>query len=134
MAQKKNDYIIPLAIIGMMFFIVGFALGINSYIVPLLQGALNVSSGQSYLLLASTFAAFLLFSYPATALITKVGYKKTRGLAFAIFALGSDQSICNLSGTDRYRSQKNKHYGNMQHHRVARFAYVPCMAHRQEPG
>ena len=51
MSQKKNDYIIPLAIIGMMFFIVGFALGINSYIVPLLQGALNVSSGQSYLLL-----------------------------------------------------------------------------------
>jgi fucose permease len=88
MAQKKNDYIIPLAIIGMMFFIVGFALGINSYIVPLLQGALNVSSGQSYLLLASTFAAFLLFSYPATALITKVGYKKTMVLSFAIFAFG----------------------------------------------
>ena len=58
MAQNKKDYIIPLAIIGMMFFIVGFALGINSYIVPLLQGALNVSSGQSYMLLASTFAAF----------------------------------------------------------------------------
>ena len=38
MGQKKNDYLIPLAIIGMMFFIVGFALGINSYIVPLLQG------------------------------------------------------------------------------------------------
>ena len=88
MTQKKNDYIIPLAIIGMMFFIVGFALGINSYIVPLLQNALNVSSGQSYLLLASTFAAFLLFSYPATALITKVGYKKTMVLSFAIFALG----------------------------------------------
>ena len=88
MGQKKNDYLIPLAIIGMMFFIVGFALGINSYIVPLLQGALNVSSGQSYLLLASTFAAFLLFSYPATALITKVGYKKTMVLSFAIFALG----------------------------------------------
>lgn len=88
MGQKKNDYIIPLAIIGMMFFIVGFALGINSYIVPLLQGALNVSSGESYLLLASTFAAFLIFSYPATYLITKIGYKKTMILSFAIFALG----------------------------------------------
>lgn len=88
MNQKKTDYLIPLAIIGMMFFIVGFALGINSYIVPLLQSALNVSSGQSYLLLASTFAAFLIFSYPATALITRIGYKKTMVSSFAIFALG----------------------------------------------
>lgn len=88
MKQKKTDYLIPLAIIGMMFFIVGFALGINSYIVPLLQSALKVSSGQSYLLLASTFAAFLIFSYPATALITRIGYKKTMVSSFAIFALG----------------------------------------------
>ena len=88
MSKKQNDYIIPLAIIGFMFFIVGFALGINSYIVPLLQNALNVSSGQSYLLLAATFAAFLLFSYPATAMISKIGYKKTIVASFAIFALG----------------------------------------------
>ena len=88
MSKKQNDYIIPLAIIGFMFFVVGFALGINSYIVPLLQSALDVSSGQSYLLLASTFAAFLLFSYPATAMISKIGYKKTIVASFAIFALG----------------------------------------------
>lgn len=88
MSKKHNDYIIPLAIIGFMFFVVGFALGINSYIVPLLQSALNVSSGQSYLLLAATFAAFLLFSYPATAMISKIGYKKTIVASFVIFALG----------------------------------------------
>ena len=88
MSKKQNDYIIPLAIIGFMFFVVGFALGINSYIVPLLQSALDVSSGQSYLLLAATFAAFLLFSYPATAMISKIGYKKTIVASFAIFALG----------------------------------------------
>lgn len=88
MAQKKKDYIIPLAIIGMMFFIVGFALGINSYIMPALETALDITSGKSYMLLAATFASFLLFSYPATALITKIGYKKTMVLSFAIFAAG----------------------------------------------
>lgn len=87
-SRSGSKYLVPLIIIGMMFFVVGFALGINSYIVPLLQGALNVSSGQSYLILASTFAAFLLFSYPATALITRIGYKKTIVLSFGIFALG----------------------------------------------
>ena len=86
--QKNTGIIIPLIIIGMMFFVVGFALGINSYIVPLLESALEVSSGQSYMILAATFAAFLIFSYPATSLIVKIGYKKTIVLSFVVFAVG----------------------------------------------
>lgn len=86
--SKQQSRIVPLAIIGMMFFIVGFALGINSYIVPLLQSTLKVSSGESYLILAATFIAFFVFSYPATSLITRIGYKKTMVLAFAAFAVG----------------------------------------------
>ncbi len=43
----NNRYALPLAIIGLMFFIVGFAIGINSYLVPLLQSTLEVSSGES---------------------------------------------------------------------------------------
>ena len=58
----NNNYLLPLAFIGLMFFTVGFALGINSYLVPLLQSALEVSSGQSYLIIAATFSAFLIFS------------------------------------------------------------------------
>ena len=42
MTRKKN-YLLPLAFIGLMFFTVGFALGINSYLVPLLQSTLEVS-------------------------------------------------------------------------------------------
>ena len=45
----NNRYALPLAIIGLMFFIVGFAIGINSYLVPLLQSTLEVSSGESYM-------------------------------------------------------------------------------------
>lgn len=86
--KNSNKYILPLIIIGILFFVVGFALGINSYIVPLLQESLHLSSGQSYMALAATFIAFLVFSYPATWLITKIGYKKTILASFAIFAIG----------------------------------------------
>lgn len=86
--MKQVGQLMALSIIGSMFFVVGFALGINSYIVPLLQEALDVTSGQSYLILAATFSAFLLFSYPATSLILKIGYKKTMAAAFAAFAVG----------------------------------------------
>lgn len=85
---QKNQYALPLAFIGMMFFTVGFALGINSYLVPLLQSTLNVSSGESYLIIAATFSAFLLFSYPSAWIIQHIGYRKTMAFSFLIFAIG----------------------------------------------
>nr|MBD3621035.1 glucose/galactose MFS transporter [Sunxiuqinia sp.] len=71
-----------------MFFAIGLALGINSYLVPLLNKALQISSGQSYLVIAATFSAFLIFSYPASMVIKRIGYKNTMALSFLMFALG----------------------------------------------
>ncbi|MBN2486881.1 MAG: glucose/galactose MFS transporter [Bacteroidales bacterium] len=87
-AAQTPRYVIPLMIIGVMFFAIGFALGINSYIIPLLKQALNISSGQSYMVLAATFSAFLIFGYPASFVIGRIGYKKTMALSFVMFAVG----------------------------------------------
>ena len=82
----KNKYIVPLAFIGMMFFTVGFAVGINGYFVPFLENNLHLSSAQSYLVIAATFLAFLIFSFPAAAIIAKIGYKRTMSVSFFLFA------------------------------------------------
>lgn len=83
-----NNFTIPLIIVGVMFFAIGFALGINSYLIPLLKQALNITSGQSYMVLAATFSAFLIFGYPASIVIRKIGYKHTMSVSFLMFALG----------------------------------------------
>ena len=88
MNKKSNNYFFPLVILGTMFFAIGFALGINSYLIPLLNQALDISSGESYLVLAATFSAFLIFGYPASLVIGKIGYKKTMMLSFLMFAVG----------------------------------------------
>lgn len=85
--QSKN-FVIPLIIVGVMFFAIGFALGINSYIIPLLNKALDISSAESYLVIAATFSAFLIFGYPASLVIGKIGYKRTMALSFLMFAVG----------------------------------------------
>ena len=82
---RKPNYAIPLACIGFMFFAVGFALGLNGYLIPLLKSSLNVSGGASYLILFVTFSSFLIFGYPAGSIIKKIGYKKTMALSFLIF-------------------------------------------------
>lgn len=87
-SAKARGFVLPLIIIGIMFFAIGFALGINSYLIPLLNKALNISSGQSYLVLAATFSAFIIFGYPASFVIAKIGYKRTMALSFLMFAVG----------------------------------------------
>ena len=87
-SAKVKGFVLPLVIIGVMFFAIGFALGINSYLIPLLNKALNISSGQSYLVLTATFGAFLVFGYPASLVISKIGYKRTMALSFLLFAIG----------------------------------------------
>lgn len=83
---QKNNYLFPLAIIGLFFFSIGFALGINSYLMPVLKNAMHISGAASSLLLAATFIPFLLFGIPATHCIRLIGYKRTMALSFAIFA------------------------------------------------
>lgn len=86
--NNAGNYFFPLVILGTMFFSIGFALGINSYLIPLLNRSLEISSAQSYLVLTATFSAFLIFGYPASLVIKQIGYKKTMMLSFFMFALG----------------------------------------------
>ncbi|GIJ95460.1 glucose/galactose MFS transporter [Capnocytophaga stomatis] len=85
--DSSKSFIVPLAFIGLMFFSIGFALGINSYLIPVLKGTLDISSAGSYMLLAATFIPFLIFGYPASMLIKKIGYKKTMAFSFLLFAI-----------------------------------------------
>lgn len=85
--NSPKSFLVPLAFIGLMFFSIGFALGINSFLIPVLKGTLDISSAGSYMLLAATFIPFLIFGYPASLLIKKIGYKKTMAFSFLLFAV-----------------------------------------------
>ncbi|KAB4282689.1 glucose/galactose MFS transporter, partial [Bacteroides thetaiotaomicron] len=52
MTKNTKSFALPLAFIGVMFFSLGFALGINSVLVPVLKGSLEISSAESYLIIA----------------------------------------------------------------------------------
>lgn len=84
---SSTSYTRPLAFIGLMFFAIGFGIGINGLLVPIIKQSLGVGEAQSYLLYAATFIPFLLFPYPASRLIVRIGYKRTMAVANGIFAL-----------------------------------------------
>ena len=86
--SKKSNYIIPLAIISILFFVIGFGVGISGFLTPFLQDAFDLSTSQSYLVTAAIFSAFVVFGAPAGWIIKKVGYKYGMVIAFFVMALG----------------------------------------------
>ena len=88
MTQRKSNYLFPLVIIGVAFFVIGFGVGINGIMVPILEGAFSLSKGMSYLVITATFSAFLLFGGISGWVIKKIGYKKSLILSLFIMSLG----------------------------------------------
>lgn len=76
-----------IAFIGLMFFAIGFAFGINGFLAGPLNNLYGINKAASYLLLGISFLPFILFAAPATATIKKIGYKKTMALSFVFFGV-----------------------------------------------
>lgn len=85
---KSQKYILPLILVGVMFFVMGFGVGISGFLTPALRSAFDLTTGQSYLVTAAIFSAFVVFGRPSAWVITKVGYRKAMVIAFVIMALG----------------------------------------------
>ncbi len=86
--NKKTGTVIPLMIVGVMFFVIGFGIGISGFLIPALKSAFNLTTAQSYLVTAAIFSAFVIFGRPTGWVIKKIGYRKSMVLAFFIMALG----------------------------------------------
>lgn len=86
--HKQKSYIVPLIIVSILFFVIGFGVGISGFLTPFLQDAFNLTTSQSYLVTAAIFSAFVIFGAPAGWIIKKVGYKYGMVIAFFVMAAG----------------------------------------------
>ncbi len=87
-SSKRKGTVIPLMLVGVMFFVIGFGVGISGFLIPALKSAFNLTTGQSYLVTAAIFSAFVIFGRPTGWVIKKIGYRRSMVLAFLIMALG----------------------------------------------
>lgn len=81
-------FVLPMIIIATMFSVLGFAAGINAFLVPFVKAAFHVSTASSYLVTTATFSAFVLFGLPSGKILKKAGYKRSIFIAFLLMALG----------------------------------------------
>lgn len=88
MNTTKKNIVVPMLLIGTMFGVLGFALGINAFFIPFVKEAFNISTGMSYLVMTATFSAYVVFGGASGKILKKAGYKGGMIIAFMLMALG----------------------------------------------
>lgn len=86
---QNNKNLVPMLIIGAMFFIFGFVTWINGVLIPFMKTINELTDTQAYLVATASYVAFVVMALPSSYLLKKVGYKKGMSIGLVIMALGA---------------------------------------------
>ncbi len=89
MQSKSESNLVPIAIIGGLFFIFGFVTWINGALIPFMKTINELTDSQSYLVASASYISFVLMALPASYLLNKIGYRKGMSLGLIIMGIGA---------------------------------------------
>jgi MFS transporter, FHS family, L-fucose permease len=84
---KLRSSVVPMAIVAMLFFVLGFATWLNGSLMPYLKQMLQLTPVQASLVVFSFYIAVTFTALPSAWLIRKVGYKNGMALGMATMML-----------------------------------------------
>ncbi len=85
--SKVSRNTMPMVIVAMLFFILGFATWLNGSLMPYLKQMLQLSPFQASLVLFSFYIAVTFTALPSAWLIRRVGYKNGMAIGMAVMML-----------------------------------------------
>lgn len=87
MDTPKSSSIMPMAIVAVLFFILGFATWLNGSLMPYLSQILKLTPFQGSLILFSFYIAVTFTALPSAMLIKKVGYKNGMAMGMGLMMI-----------------------------------------------
>lgn len=88
--QHTRNYLVPMIIIGALFFIFGFVTWVNGTLIPYLKIACQLETDfQSFLVATAFFIAYTVMAIPSSMVLKKTGYKKGMAIGLFIMAVGA---------------------------------------------
>jgi len=87
MGNKSS--IMPLTVIGSLFFILGFNTWINGLLIPHLKTACELSDFQSLFVTFASYISFTIMALPSSWILSKIGFKNGISIALWVMALGA---------------------------------------------
>jgi FHS family L-fucose permease-like MFS transporter len=87
--SKKNSYLGPLIIIGVLFFVMGFVTWVNGTLITFFKKAFSLDNTSSYLVTFAFFISYTVMAIPCSMVLKKTGFKNGMSLALMVMAVGT---------------------------------------------
>ncbi|MFA6196729.1 MAG: sugar MFS transporter [Sulfurimonas sp.] len=87
--MKKHTTILPMIIIGTLFFIFGFVTWLNGSLIPFLKVICDLSEFQSLFVTFAFYIAYTFMAFPMSFILEKTGYKNAMAIGLGIMVIGS---------------------------------------------
>jgi glucose/galactose transporter len=85
----KNNYTVPIIIIGVLFFILGFITWLNGMLIPYLKTACELTNFQALFVTFAFYISYTVMALPASWILKKVGFKTGMSLSLFVMAVGA---------------------------------------------
>lgn len=86
---ENNNYMRPIIIIGVLFFIFGFVTWLNSVLIPYLKIACELNNFESYLVAFAFYISYFVMAIPSAWVLKVTGFKKGMSVGLLIMAVGA---------------------------------------------
>ncbi|WP_236025442.1 sugar MFS transporter [Flavobacterium geliluteum] len=86
---EKSNTIMPMIILTVLFFILGFVTWLNGPLIPFFEMACELTASQAYFVTFAFYIAYFVMAIPSSWVIEKVGYKNGISLGLLIIAAGA---------------------------------------------
>lgn len=88
-ASRKSSSLIPITIIGALFFIFGFVTWLNATLIPYLRISCELTSFESYLVTFAFYISYFVMALPSSYVLEKTGFKNGMSVGLITMALGA---------------------------------------------
>jgi len=79
----------PIAIIGVLFFIMGFITWLNATLIPYLKLACELSNFESFFVTFAFYISYFVMALPSSWVLNKTGFKNGMSIGLILMAIGS---------------------------------------------
>ena len=87
--STKNNNLVPLLIIGILFFVFGFVTWVNGTLIAFFKKAFGLDNTSSFFVTFAFFIAYFVMAIPTSKILRITGFKKGMSLGLAVMAIGT---------------------------------------------
>jgi glucose/galactose transporter len=89
MSSRRQNYTIPIIIIGVLFFIFGFVTWLNATLIPYLRIACELTAFQSFWVTFAFYISYFVMALPSSWVLKMTGFKNGMSIGLVTMAVGA---------------------------------------------